>query len=1066
MLRCTPTDIVRSIALSALLTLAAPTGSLHAAPLDFNRDIRPILSENCFRCHGPDKNTRKAKLRLDVESEAKANLNGHRTIYPGKPESSELITRILSADPDTVMPPPRSEKSLTPAQKQTLQEWISQGAPYAGHWSFTRLSRPTPPAVAPPSTSPLPSLASPPRTAASSSSANTWNPIDRFIQQRWASEQITGSPEADRATLIRRLSLDLTGIPPSPNEVRQFQSSRDPLAYERLVDRLITSPRFAERLTAHWLDLVRYADSIGYHGDVTYSVWPYRDYVLKAFHQNMPFDQFTREQIAGDLLPNASPLQQTASTYNRLNRISTEGGAQDKEYLAKYAADRVRTTSTIWLGATMGCAECHDHKYDPYTTRDFYQFAAFFADLKEKGFYDDGFSKNDWGPKILLPSPSQQRQLKALDRQILSLQSQIDASPDAHLAAPRLAWESRVKVLDDASQLEWRTQKPSHVSTDHGADLTVGTNRAVTASGPNPDRESYHIRFQPGPGRWTGLRLETLTDEVFPGNRIARSGTSFHITEVELALQDSQSSTPKRLAFQHVLADHEGDGFPPRAMIDGQSTTSWSITTGHSREHQAAFWLPNPILTTADTTLIVTLHHNSIYPQTTVGKFRLSLSALESPTHDKSGLPDDVLKALRAPLSERSEAQIKLVTQLYREVAPELASLRSRLESLKYQRSLLVGQIPSTLVSEATAPRPMRVLPRGNWMDDSGDPLTPAVPHFLPQLTKSSDRPSRLDLANWFTSDSNPLAARAFVNRLWRIFFGTGLSKTLEDLGSQGEWPSHPELLDWLASEFVTPSTSIPASSTLTHRWDVKHLVRLIVTSQTYRQTSTPRPGLDEKDPYNRLLARQNKLRLDAEIIRDNALAISGLLHESFGGPSAHPYQPRGYFAALNFPKREYVESRGPSLYRRGLYSHWQRTFLHPSLSAFDAPAREECTVNRTPSNTPLQALVLLNDTTYVEAARALAHQILRSKPRSPSHGVESAFWRTLGRAPSPEETSTLIQLLQSQELFFTQNPDAATDLIALGESKSPPHLNPITLASWTAVTRTLLNLHETITRP
>lgn len=1019
-----------------------------AESVDFNRDIRPILSEHCYRCHGPDRNARKAGLRLDVATEAEMVRKGRRAVHPGHPESSELVRRVGTADESEIMPPPEIGKPLTTAQKAVLARWIQEGAVYAPHWSLAPLHRP----------------ALPPETAATGASSH---PVDLFIRARLVAEGSVPSKEADRAALLRRVTLDLTGLPPTPQETVAFVRSRDPEAYAKAVDRMLASPQFAERMTVHWLDLVRYADSIGYHGDVAFSVWPYRDYVLESFRRNLPFDQFTREQLAGDLLPNATPQQRVASGYNRLNRISTEGGAQDKEYLAKYASDRVRTTSTIWLGATIGCAECHDHKYDPYTTRDFYRFSAYFSDLKEKGFYDDGFSKNDWGPKELLTTRAQRRELDALDGRIRKLQAAMEAVPETRLQESMRRWEERVGVLDDAGLLEWRTLKPTSASTLHGAVLTIATNRTVSAGGPNPDRETYVVRFKPGPGPVTAIRLETLTDEAYAGNRVARSGTTFHITEVELTLEAGVGKGGRRLRVGSVTADFEGEGHPARAMADGDPRTSWAITVGHSREHQAVFRFPSPVLFGVDDTLVFTLRHDSDQAQTTVGKFRVSASAMELPGPEKWGMPESALKILRTPREERTEEQRRNLLKEFRKTAPETAELRAELSRLNERRLRLLGDIPTSLVTESVKPRVTRVLPRGNWMDESGEEVTPAVPRVF-GVGESAGRATRLDLARWLTSDSNPVAARAFVNRVWRLFYGVGLSKTLEDLGSQGEWPTHPELLDWLAAEFVHPEFRCPGEEAPPHRWDMRHLVRVIVTSATYRQSSDPRPELESKDPYNRLLARQNRLRLDAEQVRDNALAISGLLVNQWGGPSVHPYQPRGYYSPLNFPKREYVESTGSGLYRRGLYTHWQRTFLHPSLAAFDAPAREECTVNRTPSNTPLQALVLLNDTTYVEAARVFAERLLREhrRERADRPVLASALMRAVGRTAEAAELAALERLLAAERVAYARVPEDARKLVSAGKAPVAADLDAVEWAAWTSVARAVLNLNETITRP
>jgi mono/diheme cytochrome c family protein len=1045
--------------------LGASLAAAAAGDISFNRDIRPILSDNCYACHGPDQNTRKAKLRLDTPEGAFTGRDGLTPIVPGNPSASEVFARITTKDPDDLMPPADSAKQLTPRQIGLIRDWIAQGAKYEGHWAFTPPKRPE----APPVTHPAP---------------RTTHPIDAFILARLAREGLAPSPPADKRTLIRRLSLDLRGLPPEPEDVERFVRSKDPRAYEELVEKYLASNAYAERMTMQWLDWVRYADTIGFHGDCDFSVWPYRDYVLRAFRDNKPFDQFTREQIAGDLLPGATDEQRVASAYNRLLRISTEGGVQDKEYLAKYAADRVRTTSGVWLGATMGCAECHDHKFDPYTARDFYSFAAFFADLNERGFYADGFSKNDWGPKLLLPTPEQQTALDALNAQIEALKHGIDSVGDELLAEGLERWSAQVLALDQAKTLDWQTQKPVAATTAHGATLTVGDDHSISAGGPDPDREVYTVTLRPGAGVWHALRLETLTDEMFPGNRIARAGSTFVVTGFEVFTGEGRRARPVTLA--QVLADAEGEGFPARAMLDDRPDTGWAITFGHSRAHQAAFHFAEPLETDAETILTVRIRHESDQRRATIGKFKLGLHALERPSFENKAMPDNVLKALQTGPDQRKDDQHKAIAAHYRSVCYELARLQRELAALETRRSLLLGRIPSTLVSEAAATsRTMRVLPRGNWMDDSGEVVEPAVPAFLAGRGAYRERLTRLDLANWIVSPDNPLTARVFVNRLWKQFFGAGLTRTPEDLGAQGEWPSHPDLLDWLACEFMEPSKSVESlngesvktradatyltvqrlnDSTL-QGWNVQHLIRLLVTSATYRQSSVGRPDLDERDPENRLLARQGRFRLDAELVRDNALAIAGLLVDEFGGASVKPYQPEGYYLPLNFPKREYQHGYGGDLYRRGLYTHWQRTFLHPSLMAFDAPSREECTVNRPNSNTPLQALVLLNDPTYVEAARVFAAQVLRRGGWGFESKLEWAFIRAMARPPTGAEADVLTRLHEREKARFQADADAASALLSTGEHESSGRLRAAELAAWTAVTRALLNLHETITR-
>jgi hypothetical protein len=806
-------------------------------PVEFNRHIRPILSDHCFVCHGPDAKNRKAKLRLDNEKDAFAERDDYHILVPGKPADSELYRRISSTDPTERMPPRKAEKPLTPKQIDLIRRWIEQGAKWQGHWSLIAASRPPAPRV-----------------------EDAWprNAIDRFVLARMREHGLKPSPEADRRTLIRRLSFDLTGLPPTPAEVDAFLADQAADAYEQVVDRLLASKHYGERMAQYWLDVVRYADTGGYHSDNHRDVYPYRDYVIAAFNDNLPFDRFTVEQIAGDLLPNPTTAQKVASGYNRMLQTTEEGGAQPKEYQAKYAADRVRNTATAWLGLTMGCAECHDHKFDPVTTKEFYRFAAFFADVSERAV-----GRQEQTP---LPTPEQAARLRRLEEQIAPLQKVMNAkTPDL-----------------EAAQAKWE---------------------------------------------------ETVREAKFQG-------------------------------------------------------------------------LPKPI---AD---IVTLD-----------------------------------------AAKRSAKQKETLAKHYRSVAPELTEPRHKLAELQRQKQDLTKAIPTTLVAMAVPPRVTRVLPRGNWLNDSGEIVTPDVPASLRPPNIKDRRATRLDLARWLVSPENPLTARVFVNRLWMLFHGQGLVKTLDDFGSQGAWPTHPELLDWLAVEFRDSG------------WDVKRLVKLKVTSSTYRQSSRAAEELRHRDPYNLWLARQGRFRLDAEFVRDNALAVSGLLSRKIGGPSVKPYQPAGYWAYLNFPVREWHKDSGENLYRRGLYTYWQRTFLHPSLLAFDASTREECTVERSRSNTPQQALVLLNDPTYVEASRVLAERAIREGGGEVGQRIAFLIRQALCRPAEKEEVEILGGLYRKHLQEYTADRAAAEALLRVGDRPTLKEIPAPELAAWTSVARVVLNLHETITR-
>jgi mono/diheme cytochrome c family protein len=777
------------LAASALVSASVA----RAGDIRFNRDIRPILADRCFACHGPDAAQRQGDLRLDQRDDAIAS-----AIIPGKSAESELVRRIASVDPEEQMPPASAHKPLlTEAERQRVAQWIDEGAPYEPHWSMAPLTRPETPRV----------------------TNHLWarGPVDLFVLAPLEEAGISPSRPANAGELLRRLSFDLTGLPATRDDVVQYETSSSPDRFDRTVDRLLASPAYGDRLATFWLDLVRFADTVGYHGDQEHAISPYRDWVIDALNDNMPFDQFTQRQLAGDLLPQATVEDRIATGYNRVLQTSHEGGVQAKEYLAKYAADRVRNVSETWLGLSMGCAECHDHKFDPLTQRDFYSLSAYFADVKELGDFKGAG----------------------------------DTTPTRR--------EPEITVL-------------SRVDRDKS---------------------------------WARAAAELLT------------------------------------------ADDRSD---------------WKSTLSQIQD--------------------IDRRRN---------EFKLRIKELE-----------------------------------------------------RRQRR--------TMVTVSAPARPVRILARGDWMDESGPLVTPALPQAISHASTTGDRPSRLDLAHWLTSDDQPMTPRVLANRLWALFFGRGICRSLQDVGTQGDWPTHPELLDWLAVECQQRD------------WDVKGLVREIVSSAAYRQGSTE---IDrDRDPENHLFSRQVRTRLPAEMVRDSALAASGLLVERVGGRSVRPYQPAKYYQHLNFPAREYENDSGENLYRRSVYMHWQRQYLHPVLKAFDAPSREECVADRQRSNTPQAALVLLNDPGFVEMARQLSASVLW---RTPGEDVDRAviLWeRVLSRPPTAQEQDRLVQIARAHRAHYASHVDEAHRLLAIGDSPSPPGLDPVEHAAWTSVARVVLNLEEAVTRP
>lgn len=1018
-----------------------------AADIEFNRDIRPILSNNCFACHGPDAAKREAGLRLDREGDARAKLeSGETAIVPGDTAASALVARITTTDDSLKMPPADSTKSLTPREVELLKQWVEAGAAYQKHWSLEPIARPAMPIV----------------------SRTDWvrNPIDGFVLAKLDEQGLAPSPEADRTTLARRVALDVVGLPLEPRELERFLADPDPLAYEALVDRLLASPHFGERMAMFWLDLVRYADSVGYHGDQAVSVSPFRDWVIAAFNANLPFDQFTREQLAGDLLPAATTQQRVASGYNRLGMMTAEGGAQDKEYLAKYAAERVRNVSGTWLGLTFGCCECHDHKFDPLPTRDFYRLEAFFSDIEEQGFYGGANVTGKWGPVMQVPTETQTAELARLDGELAELRDTLNTTTP-ELVMAEAAWQQAV-----APAIEWAVLRPQASTSATGATLSPSEDGSIFATGGDDKAavETYTLVIPGQLADLTALKIEALPDDSLPKRGPGRAANgNFVLSEVTASIQATADAAPQPLKFSEATASFE-------QLQDEKDRSNphggWKIASAIDADAQGANWgwavLPeagqaNHAVLEFDAATAVTIpaggslsitFHQAYGAQHTLGKFRVSATSAPHPVHAAGiGLPRNVRDALAVAADQRSEAQRNELSTYYRSIAPSLEPVRQRAADLQQSREALDRSITTTLYTVSRQPREIRVLARGNWMDESGEVVEPGVPSALPQPPVREGRLTRLDLANWLVARDNPLTSRTLANRLWKLYFGAGLSSKLDDIGAQGDWPSHPQLLDYLAGRLIDSG------------WDVKALIRLMVTSNAYRQSSLVSPELHERDPANRWLARQGRHRLDAEVVRDQAIAASGLLVDKIGGPSVRPYQPPGYWAHLNFPVREWENSAGDGLYRRSLYTHWQRQYLHPMLVAFDAPSREECTADRVRSNTPLQSLVLLNDVEFVEAARVFAEHLLQQGGTTNDERIDWAMRRLLARPARAAEKQLLADLHNRHLAEYRADAAAVTALLAVGAHPAPADLDAAELAAWTSVTRALLNLHETVTR-
>ena len=1066
------------LAILCVALTASVNGATTVRAIDFNRDIRPIFSENCYACHGPDKNKRKAGLRFDVKEDAFKKLDsGDTAIVPGRAEQSALLKVIsLLADDDDHMPPAKTGKQLTRTQIDLLRRWIEQGAKWADHWAYVAPERPG-----------LPD--------SGKRKTENGNPIDAFIVAKVQEHGLKPNKEADRSTLIRRASLDLTGLPPTVDEVDAFLADKNPDAYGKVVDRLLASPHFGERMALAWLDQARYADTSGYHFDGFRQMHLWRDWVIKSFNENKPFDQFTVEQIAGDLLPNATMEQKIATGFHRNVMTTDEGGVDPEEYMAKYQVDRVSTTAQVWLGTTMGCAECHDHKFDPISQREFYQFYAFFNGIPEKGL--DGTRVKNPAPVLRVPSPEQgSKLLRYLD--LVPAAEKTLAEREAELPKAQEKWEKELGGVTEPKigglVKEFRFEE--------GWEKVEGGKRNAEAE------ESLVIpavtnQFVPGKlGR--ALRLGVGTNEFVDAGQAVRFeytnafsyGAWIKLHGKTGAVLSKMEEGPGYRGFDLLIADgkievHLVNKFPDNAIKVASKetlpTNVWThvfITYDGSKKaagvklyvdgRASALETPNDKLSASiatDAPLLIGTRLKAFPFHGLIDDVRFYDRALKAgEVTDLFTYPN--LLFAKLPADQRDEEQRSALKNFFRENrATDFSAARERLAQLQKEKKELLDTIPDSMVmEEMEKPRDTFVLVRGNYQS-KGEKVTTGTPGCWPPLPSGSA--NRLALARWLVATNNPLTARVTVNRYWAMFFGTGLVKTSNDFGSQGDRPSHPELLDWLACEFMRPRAELGRSTSnfissfdIGHSefapWDIKHIVRLIVTSATYRQSAVVSKEKLERDPYNRLLTRGPRLRLDAELIRDNALAVSGLLNPRIGGPSIKPYQPPGIWDGTD---HKYEPSKGEDLYRRGLYVFWKRAAHYPSFQTFDAPSREICTLLRPRTSTPLQSLVVMNDPVYVEAARALAARALHNGGDTLRQQLTYAFRVTLARPPRVEEVRVLEKTFRVERERFAKDQPAAESLLSVGESPRPKDLDVIDLAAMTGVANVLLNLNETITK-
>ena len=1147
--------------------LAADTPS--AGKVDFSRDIKPILSNACYRCHGPDPEERKggtAGLRFDTSEGILADLGGHAAVVPGKPEASALIQRITSTDPDLAMPPRGAGKPLTPHEIELLTKWIQQGAKFSQHWSYIAPQRP-----------PLPTVQSP-----------GWikNGIDHFILARLEAEGLKPSEEADRYALIRRVALDLTGLPPSLDEVDAFVKDESPAAYETLVDRMLAKPAFGEHWGLLWLDLARYADSAGYADDPARRIWLYRDYVVKSLNDNKPFDQFTIEQIAGDLLPNPTDEQLIATAFHRNTMTNNEGGTNDEEFRNVAVVDRVNTTMAVWMGTTMACAQCHTHKYDPITQEDYFRFFAFFNNTEDA-------DRGDESPLLSVYSDEQLRQRASLQSEIANVQ-QVLKTETPELQASQAKWDSAFPRT-----VNWHALVPQRVNSKANSAVVMATDGSIKVSAGAPN-DTYTIDVHGSGEVVRALRLEALPDATLPGNGPGHSGGNFVVSGISalieppagsqtrgryvrvelpgekylslaevqvhsgaenLALKgeasqistaydgeakraidgntnghyyeaastthteqgkdpwwevDLRSEQPidritvwnrtdgagerlsnfrivilnqqrepvwkqdvapqpnpnsefsidgkRTIEFETAVADYSQPGFAAMSVIRNKEPKSkgWAVGGAVGQAHGLTLISKHPVQIPHGSVLKLTIEHASQFAHHNLGHFRFSVTA-DDGVEEWARTPAAVLAALTIKPTDRTPAQQSLISQHYLEIAPELAVNRQQLAQLQKSLSDLKPETVPVMKELAANRRVTKLQHRGNFAD-LGQEVTEGVPVAFGTLP-TDERPTRLSLAKWLIDARNPLTARVIANRYWEQLFGIGIVASSEEFGSQGDLPFHPELLDWLACELLGQADAAPAAQGIqTQRpWDTKAFLKTLVMSAAYRQSSKTTPELQQKDPENRLIAHGPRFRLSAETLRDQALFVSGLLSSKMAGPPVKPPQPSLGLSAAFGSSTDWQTSPGEDKYRRGIYTTWRRSNPYPSMATFDAPNREVCTVRRVRTNTPLQALVSLNDPVNVEAAQALARRIISDGGHSVADRAAYGFRRVLVRPPQPAELQRLVTLYESSLKRFTQSTDEATQLATDPLGPAPPEVSIPELAAWSVVGNVLLNLDETV---
>ncbi len=995
--------------------------------VDFEKDIYPIFQQRCFECHGPNK--QRGQFRLDARQVVFDGGRSGTGIESGKGEQSQLFRRVAGLDEEEQMPP--VGEKLTGEQMALIRAWIDQGAKWpegvgsnvttvAKHWSYEPPIRPSIPEV----------------------DRSDWpkNPIDSFVLSRLEEEHLTPQPEADPGVLLRRASLDLIGLPPSPIELKTFLSDTSPDAYDKAVDLLLASPHYGERWARIWLDLARYADTNGYEKDLRREMWPWRDWVIKAFNHNKPFDQFTIEQIAGDLLPSPDNNQLTATGFHRNTMLNDEGGIDPEEFRIVAVKDRVDTTGAVWLGTTIGCAQCHEHKFDPFTQEEYYQLLGFFNSTEDVGKGQE--------PVLELPTPEQEEERDRLKGEIETLQSTLTIQTPELDRAFEL-WDS--EAMNELNK--WHSLEPIKYSSTEGSILTQLEDHSLLAVGKNPSDDRYVIETTLPISHPTGLRLEVLTHETLPEGGPGRNENGGFVIDrlhVEKLLDNGE---PDPIAFSDGYADHNEETFDAKSIVgivEGRGWATDSSQEGQRVDRIAIFQVSRPAELDAGTRVRFTLTH-AYGRGHNLGRFRFSVTSHPNPLGQNKTLAE-IQAILAVATGSRNSTQTEKLKAHFRQVTPLLSKVRSRLAAAQARIDSL--EIPTTMVlRELEEPRKTHVLTRGNFMAP-GEVVEPGVPSILHELPEDAPK-NRLTFAKWLVDRKNPLTARVFVNRVWLTYFGGGLVKTSEDFGTQGDPPSHPRLLDWLAVEFMD------------NGWDLKHIHKLIVTSSVYRQNSKVTPEMLERDPYNRLFTRGPRFRMEAEMVRDNALAIAGLLNRKTGGPSVFPPQPEGTWAnsfTIHDTKDTWTTAEGTDRYRRGVYTFLRRTSPYPTMLMFDAPYRDVCTIQRPRTNTPLQALATLNDPTFIEASGGLAKRILSEGGESFDDRIKYGFELCIAQPPNQEEINIQKTLCGQAMAKYRKHPELARQIWETSRIDLDG-IDPIEFAAWTLVSNVLLNMDETITK-